>query len=208
MQEDSSVGSESGDEGDLDHDSEGDDEDDDDDSEDDDEPLPKKSRRDNWSGKGGRSIVHAKMSAQEMATQAKMLAALAKKRECKELERRRKDEQTRRVKDKAIEKEQKATRKKVVGIAKSCKDKVAPHVSAFTEIAHDRDFLALPTIAQTRCTEMLAKMKAWDIEADAVVEDETRTKSALNLEAVLAACKDANLIRTSILSLRKTVGKF
>ena len=57
--------------------------------------------------------------------------------------------------DKAIAKEQKANRQKVVGVASKCKDKVAPHISALTEFAHGRYFLSMPSIAQTRCTDML-----------------------------------------------------
>ena len=55
---------------------------------------------------------------------------------------------------------------------------------------------------------MLAKMKAWEIEADAIVADTTRTKSDINLDEVSAADKDASIIRTSILALKKTVCKF
>ena len=55
---------------------------------------------------------------------------------------------------------------------------------------------------------MLARMKAWENEAVAVVVDTTRTETDLNFDAVSAACKDASLIRSSILSLRKTVGIF
>ena len=142
--------------------------------------------------------------AKTLQRRAKKLSAKARKQDRKQAQQRQRVAREQQQADR----EKKALQGRVRALASKVLAKVGPHLEALQEVVQNQHFPSLPKIAQAKCHQYMEQMRVWEADANSTLDDKSATSSALNLEAVGEACKAANVVRSSVSALLKTVSKF